>query len=83
MGRIQTYTEIFDYENKRIISGLTEKLTNLDNYNKGMNLIKIGNNSYICSGIKYEKNNIFTPVIIKLDLQINYLYEIVTTSSPI
>ena len=79
MGRRETYTEIFDYDNKRIISALTIDLIDLDNYNIGINLIKIDNNSYICSGLKLN-SSIFTPVIIKLDLEINDLNKIVTTS---
>ena len=51
MGRLESYTEIFDHENKTIVSNQTDSLLNFENKNKKTNVIKIDKNVYILSGI--------------------------------
>ena len=74
MGRIYSYCEIFDHENKILISKKAEQLIGFENINRRSNLIKISknSNSYILSGLKKkESDNNFFPVIMKFDLFLN------------
>ena len=70
MGRKESYTEIFDFEDKSIIAqNETKLLLNFENYNLRTNLIKLKENSFILSGIE-EMSNQYYQKIIKFDLNL-------------
>ena len=65
MGRLESQTEIIDFDNKTIISNQTKSLLNFENKNRKTNIIKIDKNVYILSGIYSDSYN---PYIIKFSL---------------
>ena len=69
MGRLDSDTEIFDFEQNCIIAqNETEQLLFFSNYNLRTNLIKLNDNSYILSGI--ERNDQYNQKILKFDLNL-------------
>ena len=71
IGRLETYTEIYDFTNKKIISTLTKDLINCENKNMKSNLINIGfmRNTYIFSCLT-KIDDIETAVIMKFNLKL-------------
>ena len=68
MGRMNSYTEIFDFEQNCIIAqNETEQLLFFTNYNLRTNLIKLNDNSFKLSGIE-EKSDQYYQKILKFDL---------------
>ena len=71
MGRVSTYTEIFDFDNNKIISKKTEDLIGYNNKNMKANLLNIDKerNIYIFSGIT-EIDSITSAIILKFNLEL-------------
>ena len=71
MGRMNSYTEIFDFENNKIISNKTQDLIGYYTYNRRPNLLKINKerNKYIFNCIS-SIENINTAIILKFDLEL-------------
>jgi len=71
IGRMDSYTEIYDFENNKIISMKTEDLIGYYSFNRKPNLLKINKerNSYIFNCIASIENT-NTAVILKFDLEL-------------
>ena len=71
IGRMDSYTEIYDFENNKIISMKTEDLIGYYSFNRKPNLLKINKerNSYIFNCIASIKNT-NTAVILKFNLEL-------------
>ena len=68
-GRIDTFSELFDIENERIISNNSLTLFGINNHNLRSNYIQVGRNTYILSGICQEiDNSPLNPCIIKFKI---------------
>ena len=59
-GRIDSYTELFDYKNNCLISNRTNNLIGIKNHNLRSNYIKVGINTYILSGLN---KNLYPAII--------------------
>ena len=71
IGRLESYTELFDFENKKIISYKTMDLIGYSNLNMKPNLININKerNTYIFSGISDLDNKRYA-IILQFDLEL-------------
>ena len=71
VGRMESYTELFDFENNNIISNKTQNLIGYNNLNMKPNLINIDkeSNTYIFSCIS-DINNMRYAIILKFDLEL-------------
>jgi hypothetical protein len=71
IGRLSTYTELFDFDNNKIISEKTEDLTGYNNKNMRSNLINIDKqkNTFIFSCLA-EVDDIMSGIIMKFDLEL-------------
>ena len=80
MGRKDSYTEIFDHENKSIISyNNAQILIKFYNHNFRPNLIRINTNSYILSVLNIL-GAYYTPIIIKFDLNLTNLNQLYSSN---
>ena len=68
-GRLDTYTEMFDFDNDKIISEQTKNIIRHENKNMRTNLIIINKdrNTFIYSGI-YEENDKVSALVVKFNL---------------
>ena len=71
IGRMSSYTEIFDFENNKLISEKTDDLIGYVSYNKKPNLLKINKerNIYIFSCIS-SIESINNAIILKFNLEL-------------
>ena len=71
IGRLESYTELFDFENNKIISIKTENLIGYLSYNMKPNLLKISKegNTYIFSTMS-DIDNIPCAIILKFNLEL-------------
>ena len=71
IGRVGTYTELYDFENSKIISKRTQDLIGFYNKNMRSNLLNIDkeNNTYILSCIS-DINSINSGIILRFNLEL-------------
>ena len=71
IGRLYSYTEIFNFDTNQIISYKTKDIfEGIDQYNLRPNLIKIEDNNFIFSSIT-KKDDIYTGFIFNFNLETN------------
>ena len=80
IGRLDSYTEIFDFEKKEIYSNLTTSLFGYSPNNYRGNLINLNNkNNYLYECLS-SINNKITSIIMRFELSMNNLNEIIVSN---